>query len=414
MDKKLLLRGVTRAPFNKFILRLIPWFVILGIGAYAMFAIFYKGLNLTNMDNRFAFGLWIYFDLTIIALGAGAFFTGLLLYVFKRHEFKSVINSAVVLGFICYSGAIAALVVDVGQPLRAWFTLYRPNAHSMLAEVTFCLSLYLTVLAIEYTPLILKNRQLKRIPSFLVFEFNLHKLMPVLAGLGAALSFFHQGSLGGMFGILSGQPFSFRETFFVFPTTFFLFVLSAIAVGPSFILLTTWGVSKISKRNLVKRDVLMSLGKISGILLIMYVMLKSVDTLIWINRTSPSLGFTAADHYSYQPFGFWILIVEIILLGLVPGLILISKRLRAKTVWLVSGAALACAGIALNRFVTTIQTLSLPTLPFADFLMYIPSWQEIAVFGLVISYGIILYSFSFRYLPLFPQERELNQNLTEV
>jgi len=32
-----------------------------------------KGLNQTNMDNRFAFGLWIYLDLTVIALGAGPF-----------------------------------------------------------------------------------------------------------------------------------------------------------------------------------------------------------------------------------------------------------------------------------------------------------------------------------------------------
>jgi menaquinone reductase, integral membrane subunit len=410
MDRKLLVRGVTRSSFSKFILRLIPWFILLGIGVYAMFMVFYRGLNLTNMDNRFAFGLWIYFDLTIIALGAGAFFTGLLLYVFKMKEFKSVINSAVVLGFICYSGAIAALVVDVGQPLRAWFTLYRPNAHSMLAEVTFCLSLYLTVLAIEYTPLILKNRQLKRIPSFLVFEFNLHKMMPVLAGLGAVLSFFHQGSLGGMFGVLSGQPFSFRETFFVFPTTFFLFILSAIAAGPSFILATTWFVQKISKRRLVNKDVLIRLGKISGILLIVYVLFKSIDTLIWLNRTSPSLGFDAYEHYIYQPFGIWILGVEIIVLGLFPALILVNKKLRTKTAWLVTGAVMACAGIALNRFVTTIQTLSLPTLPFADFLNYVPSWQEVAIFLGVIAYGVVLYSFSFRYLPLFPQEKDLNQN----
>jgi menaquinone reductase, integral membrane subunit len=118
MDKQLIARGATRMEFKKFITYLIPWFILLGVGLYAMYLVFRYGLNHTNMDNRFAFGLWIYFDLAIIALGAGAFFTGLLLYVFKRHEFKSVINSAVVIGFICYSGAIAALVVDVGQPLR--------------------------------------------------------------------------------------------------------------------------------------------------------------------------------------------------------------------------------------------------------------------------------------------------------
>jgi menaquinone reductase, integral membrane subunit len=414
MDKQLMIRGVRRSPFRKFILYMLPWFALLGFGLYAMYLIFSDGLHYTNMDNRFAFGLWIYYDLAIIALGAGAFFTGLLLYVFKRYEFKAVINSAVVLGFISYSGAILALVVDVGQPLRAWFTLWRPNAHSMLAEVTFCLSLYLTVLAIEYVPIVLKNRKLKQIPSFLVFEFNLHKLMPVLAGVGALLSFFHQGSLGGMFGVLEGQPFSFRETYFVFPTTFFLFVISAIAVGPSFIVVTTWIAQKLSGKRLVKKDVLTSLAKISGSLLIVYVLLKSIDTLVWLNKTSPSLGFMAHDHYAYAPFGIWILLTEILVLGLIPALILINPKLRANTRWLITGAFMACAGIVLNRFVVTIQTLSLPTLPFADFLSYVPSWQELAVLGAVVSYCIIVYSFSFRYLPLFPQERELNQSIKEV
>jgi molybdopterin-containing oxidoreductase family membrane subunit len=49
----------------------------------------------------------------------------------------------------------------------------------------------------------------------------------------------------------------------------------------------------------------------------------------------------------------------------------------------------------------------LPTLPFDRFLTYFPSWQEFGTFLAVIAYGVLLYSFSFRYLSLFPQEREL-------
>ena len=162
------------------------------------------------MDNRFAFGLWIYLDLTVIALGAGAFFTGFLLYILKRKELKAVINSAVVIGFICYSGAVGILMVDVGQPLRAWFTFWHPNVHSMLAEVTFCLTLYLSVLAIEYAPLVLKNRRREGGPGLLVLEHQLHKVMVVFAGIGTLLSFFHQGSLGGLYGVLRGNPFAFR------------------------------------------------------------------------------------------------------------------------------------------------------------------------------------------------------------
>ena len=43
-------------------------------------------------------------------------------------------------------GEVLILAVDVGQPLRAWFTFWHPNTHSMLTEVSFCITAYLTVL----------------------------------------------------------------------------------------------------------------------------------------------------------------------------------------------------------------------------------------------------------------------------
>lgn len=408
MDKQLIIRGVKRSPLRNFLFWILPWGAMLGFGLYAIYLCLAIGLNQTNMDNRFAFGVWIFLDLAIIAFGAGAFFTGFLLYIMKKDELKAVINSAVVLGFICYSGAVGVLMVDVGQPLRAWFTFWHPNVHSMLTEVTFCITCYLTVLAVEYSPIVLKNRKLKQIPSFLLFEFELHKVMYVLAGLGTFLSFFHQGSLGGLYGVLRGRPFAFREGLALWPSTFFLFILSAAAVGPSFILITTWLISKLSKKNLVKKEVFSLLGKISGTLLIVYVLFKTIDTIIWINRTSPSVGFPAFEFYAWNPFGSWILFAEIVLFGLVPALMLLNKKVQEHMAWLVTAAILACLGVALNRFVMTIQTLALPTLSFDPFLSYLPSWQELATFGAVIAYGVIVYSFSFRYLNLFPQERELN------
>jgi molybdopterin-containing oxidoreductase family membrane subunit len=105
--------------------------------------------------------------------------------------------------------------------------------------------------------------------------------------------------------------------------------------------------------------------------------------------------------------GPWILLTEIILFGLVPALILLNRKPREKMPWLLSAAALACMGIIVNRYVLTIQTLALPTLPFDRVLSYTPSWQEVALFLGVIAFGMLLYSVSFRYLRLFPQEREL-------
>lgn len=404
-DRRWIERGVERTSTLRFALWLVPWALLLALGVYAAGLCLRFGLNQTNMDNRFPFGLWIFLDLSIIALGAGAFFTGFLVYILKFKELKAVLNTAVVVGFICYSGAVGILMIDVGQPLRAWFTFWHPNTHSMLTEVTFCITCYLVVLLFEYIPVLLRNRQLRRVPSFLIFEHRLHLLVPVLAAAGTLLSFFHQGSLGGLYGVLRGRPFAFREGIAIWPSTFFLFILSAIAAGPSFLLLITSLVEKVTGRKLVEFSVLRSLGRISGLLTAVYVAAKAVDTLAWLNKTSPSLGFAPWEFYSYKPFGTWLMLAEIVLFGLVPAVLLLHPKTASRRGWLISAALLVCGGILLNRFILTVQTLALPTLAFDEFVSYLPSWQEVASFGAVVAYGVIVYSLSYRYLPLFPQEK---------
>ena len=163
MDKEFIARGVKRCSTGRFLLWIAPWAALLAFGLFSAGLCLVIGLNQTNMDNRFAFGLWIFLDLGVIALGAGAFFSGFLRYILKWRDLKAVINSAVILGFLCYSGAIVVLMIDVGQPLRAWFTFWHPNVHSMLTEVTFCITCYLLVLTFEYLPIVLKNRRLQEI-----------------------------------------------------------------------------------------------------------------------------------------------------------------------------------------------------------------------------------------------------------
>ena len=55
-----------------------------------------------------------------------------------------------------------------------------------------------------------------------------------------------------------------------------------------------------------------------------------------------------------------------------------------------------------------LQVLAVPVLPFTGWNMYLPSWQEVATTILPVAYGIILIMLSYRYLPIFPQEQELN------
>jgi molybdopterin-containing oxidoreductase family membrane subunit len=190
-----------------------------------------------------------------------------------------------------------------------------------------------------------------------------------------------------------------------------LFTWSAAAVGPCFTILITKLTEKITRKKLVKDNVIELLAKISGWMLLFYIIAKIADTLYWANVTAPSKGFTFMQFYTNNPgsfYGLWILILEIGIGGVLPALILITDKGRKTqaTLWL--AVSLAVLGVSLNRWVMVLQVLAIPVLSFESWAMYFPSWQEIATTILPVAYGVILISTSYRYLPLFPQERELN------
>jgi len=361
------------------------------------------------MNDAYGFALWIWADLAVIALGGGAFFTGFLRYIIGKDELKNIINYAVLIGFICYSSALLILAIDIGQPLRNWFIFWHANVHSMLTEVAFCLSTYFAVLTIEYIPLILENRQIDRVPFFHHLSHNMHGIMAVFAATGAFLSFFHQGSLGGVSGVLFGRPFGYREHIFIWPFTFFLFTWSAAAVGPCFTLLITSITEKITGKKLVKDNVVDLLAKISGWMLLTYIIAKIADTVYWATVTAPSMGFRWTDFYANNAFyGKWILILEIVFCGVIPALILITRGGRKNRVLRMTAIVLAVIGVCVNRWVLILQVMAAPVLTFEKWALYYPSWQEVATTILPVAYGIILISLSYRYLPIFPQESELN------
>ena len=408
MDSPLLPEGVKRCSTTTFLFWTLPWLALLAWGGLSAFLCLWKGLNQTNMSNVFAFALWIVFDLAVIALGAGAFFTGFLTYIVGKGELKNVINAAVIIGFICYSGAIGMLGIDIGQPIRGWFIFWHANIHSMLVEVSFCITCYLMVLGIEFIPLILRNRQLDKIRELHIFGHSLHEVMAVFAATGTFLSFFHQGSLGGMFGVLYARPFAAREGFYIWPWTFFLFILSAIAAGPCFTILCTKLTEKISRKKLVPDNAIQLLAKISAWLLSIYMVLKIADTLGWIYGVVPRAGLKFIDFYREGPYGIWLVVCEIVIFGIIPAIILLIPKARQHQGWLITACLLNCTGIVLNRFVFIIVTLAIPVMPFDRFWSYLPTWQEWGIAMAVIGYGFLLFSAAYRYLPVFPQERALN------
>lgn len=409
MDRALFPDGVERCSFGKFALWMgfITAFFLFGL--YAMLLIFAKGIVVTGLDNYFGFGLWITFDLAVIALGAGAFFTGFLKYILKIDQLKNIINLTVIVGFICYSGAMLVLTMDIGQPIRAWFGYWHPNVHSMLTEVIFCITCYCLVLIIEYVPLILEQKQLNKIPFLHHLAHNMHVNMALFAGIGAFLSTFHQGSLGGMYGVLIGRPYAFREGFFIWPWTFFLFVLSAVGCGPVFTVLCCTFMEKITGRKLVDFKTKALMGKIAGTMLTVYIFFKILDTWAWANNYLPSIGMTFDQMFYGVIYGKWLMFTEIILCGVVPAIMLITPSIRNNPTLLYTAAILDCIGVTINRYVFTVQSIAMPIMPFDSWQFYYPNWAEWATSGMIVAYGFLVMSLSYRYLPVFPQERALNK-----
>ncbi|MDP3427049.1 MAG: menaquinone reductase integral membrane subunit QrcD [Humidesulfovibrio sp.] len=409
MDRALFPDGVERCSFGKFALWMgfVTAFFLFGL--YAMILIFAKGIVVTGLDNYFGFGLWITFDLAVIALGAGAFFTGFLKYILKIDQLKNIINLTVIVGFICYSGAMLVLTMDIGQPIRAWFGYWHPNVHSMLTEVIFCITCYCLVLVIEFVPLILEQKQLNKIPFLHHLAHNMHVNMALFAGIGAFLSTFHQGSLGGMYGVLIGRPYAFREGFFIWPWTFFLFVLSAVGSGPIFTVLCCTLMEKMTGRKLVDFKTKALMGKIAGTMLTVYIFFKILDTYAWANNYLPSVGMTFDQMFYGVVYGKWLMFTEIILCGLVPAIMLITPSIRNNPTLLYTAGILDCIGVSLNRYLFTVQSIAMPIMPFDTWQVYAPNWAEWSTCGMIVAYGVLVMSLSYRYLPVFPQERGLNR-----
>ncbi|WP_418764247.1 menaquinone reductase integral membrane subunit QrcD [Mailhella sp.] len=408
VDAELFPEGCERCSLTKF----TGWMSILGViflwGLYAAVRVLGFGLGETGMDDYFGFGLWITFDLAVIALGAGAFFTGALRYILNIDELKNIVNLAAVIGFLCYTGAMMILVLDIGQPIRCWFGYWYPNVHSMLTEVIFCITCYCIVLILEFVPLVLENRQLMKRPFIHALAHNFHVYMPIFAGIGAFLSTFHQGSLGGMYGVLFGRPYLFREGFFIWPWTFFLFVLSAVSSGPMFTVLVCTLMEKMSGRKLVSWDVKQLMGKVGGTMLIVYTVFKCLDSWYWATDLLAGQGLTFDQMFHGWIYGKWLFWMEHAFI-IIPMVVLLIKPLREKPWIFYLMLFLTCASITINRYVLTVQGLAQPVMPFDSWYSYAPNWAEWASCFLVFAYAAMVLSLAYRYTPMFPQEAELNR-----
>ena len=110
--------------------RSFHWFVnlmilVVGIGAAASLLRFVYGLGVTtNLNDTYPWGLWISFDVvTAVPLAAGAFTLGAIVHCFNIKKLEPLVRPAIVTGFLGYSLVSVGLLLDLGQPQRAWHVL---------------------------------------------------------------------------------------------------------------------------------------------------------------------------------------------------------------------------------------------------------------------------------------------------
>ena len=257
---------------------LLAWFGLVGvlllIGIVAAILVFWNGLVVTNMNDTVPWGLWITIDLSSIALGAGAFTLSAIVYIFGIKRFQPIVRLAVFVGFIGYTCALLTLVMDIGRPDRFWHPWVYWNIHSVLWEITWCITIYLTIMLLEFLPVIAEIALLRSLARGSVQVANtLHKAAPALAVLGLLISLLHQSSLGATYGIVKARPIWFK------PSMPIMFILSAIAVGPALTMAVAFIMEWITGKRTIAHEILFTIARFSGIALLVYGYLKFWDTM---------------------------------------------------------------------------------------------------------------------------------------
>src|SRR5208337_1716137 len=165
------------------------------LGAYATIVRFSRGLGAsTNLSDAFPWGLWIGFDVLCgVMLAAGGFTLTAAVYILNLREFKPIVRPTVLTAFLGYLLVVVALLFDLGRGYRIWHPLVMWNPRSVMFEVAWCVTLYSTVLALEFSSVVFERL---RLPKLL----RLQKMLVIpLVIAGVMLSTLHQSSLGSLY-----------------------------------------------------------------------------------------------------------------------------------------------------------------------------------------------------------------------
>jgi len=364
--------------------------IILAGGLVLTFLRFYKGIGaVTNLDDNNPWGLWIGFDLMCgVALAAGGYVTSASCYLFGMKHYHSAVRPAITTAFLGYFFVVVALLYDLGHPWRLPYPLvYSQGTTSLLFEVGLCVSLYVSVLFIEWSPAAFEWLGMRKLRNIAL------KLTLPLTIMGVVLSTMHQSSLGALFLIAPGKLHPLWYSSFM-PVFFFI---SSMVAGTSMVIfegtLAHKGLHRMMDETHLKEanGVAFGFAKAASFILAGYFFIKLFD-------------ITMDNDWKYLATGYGaIFLVEMFGFVLLPSF-LYAIGVREKNLKIVRIASvLGVLGIVVNRFNVSMVAYNWQ-LPAAE--RYFPSLMEIGISIFVVTLIITTYRFITTRMPVLFEHPE--------
>ncbi len=364
--------------------------IFLAIGLVITVLRFTKGLGtVTNLDQNNPWGIWISFDLLCgVALAAGGYTTSSACYIFGLKKYHSAVRPAILTAFLGYALVVFALHFDVGRPYRLVYPIFlQPGTTSLLYEVGLCVFLYVTVLAIEFSPALFEWLGMKNLRN------KIHKLTLALTVFGVILSTLHQSSLGALY---IAVPSKIHPLWYS-PYLAILFFVSSIPAGLSMVIFEGTLAHKpfhhmMDKTHLDEHEgVILGFARGASIALAAYLAVKLV-----------AVAYDDNWKYLATGWGAWWLL-EVVGFVALPSL-LYAIGSREKNIKLIKWtAALTVFGIILNRFNVSMVAFNY-NLPSSQ--RYFPSLMEIGISIFVVTLGVVIYRFIVSRMPIFFEHPE--------
>ncbi len=354
--------------------------VIMAAGVYCTYLRFFHGLGAsTNLSDQFPWGLWIGFDVMCgVMLAAGGFTLTAAVEIFNIKRWHSIMRPTILTAFLGYLLVCAALMYDLGLPWNIWHPLIMRNPHSVMFEVAYCVMLYTTVLALEFSPIVFERLGWKKALTFV------RRLMLLFVILGVILSTLHQSSLGTLYMIMPNKlhPFWYSPLLPVF------FFISSIAVGLAMMIFESSMSAKYFGRQ-IELYILRDMGRVLVVVLAIYGILRFEDLL-----SRGVLRQVFVPGYEQRFF-----LLEIFLSVIIPLTLLLIPKIRNSAQGLYLTAVLILLGFVTNRLNVTITGVEN-----AVGGRYTPRWTEVVITAMFVALGFAIFGLATRYLPIFPEQ----------